>query len=348
MVTSLRSYPRQGKSVPTEYMDEKDHRRQLARAINDLLPMAAVTPVGVPGTISAAYTQSPADLLILGNGTGGANTVTLMSAVGQAGRRVIVKKTDTTGNAIIVDGEGAETIDGQATRTLNVQNEGVEVISDGANWRVVSGRALTLGLGNTEMGRVVDNSGVLNLLLGVTSAINSGILQVLSAAAAGITVQLSNSHATVTTGKIINLNFSGDTPDDNTAKFLEGADATTTRIIIYSDGDVQNHDNSYGAISDETLKQDVAPASSQWDDIKALSLKNFRFKSDVALGKDKVLLGCLAQDVESISPGLVTNSVDEKTGEAIKGIKYSILYMKAVGALQEAMARIEALEAKAK
>ena len=33
-----------------------------------------------------------------------------------------------------------------------------------------------------------------------------------------------------------------------------------------------------------------------------------------------------------------------ETGEVTKNLKYSVLYMKAVGALQEAMQRIEALE----
>ena len=37
---------------------------------------------------------------------------------------------------------------------------------------------------------------------------------------------------------------------------------------------------------------------------------------------------------------------DEDLGTTTKGVKYSILYMKAVKALQEAMDRIETLEAK--
>ena len=40
------------------------------------------------------------------------------------------------------------------------------------------------------------------------------------------------------------------------------------------------------------------------------------------------------------------SGIDEDTGEATKTVKYSVLYMKAVKALQEAMERIETLEAK--
>ena len=39
--------------------------------------------------------------------------------------------------------------------------------------------------------------------------------------------------------------------------------------------------NSYGQISDETLKQDIVDAGSQWDDIKALRVRKFRFKSKI-------------------------------------------------------------------
>jgi len=61
----------------------------------------------------------------------------------------------------------------------------------------------------------------------------------------------------------------------------------------------------------------------------------------------------IAQEVEPISPGLV--EIDAQTKEDIennvpdpeyKNVKYSIVWMKAVKALQEAQARIEQLEAK--
>lgn len=172
----------------------------------------------------------------------------------------------------------------------------------------------------------------------------------------------------------VRLYFDGATPDNNTNYFLRAEDATLPRCYIYSDGDLQNHDNSYGAISDARLKQDLVPSGSQWDDIKALEVVKWRDKSDVERDGDaaKVMLGCSAQQVETVSPGLVietdevefyqvpviddktklpligkTERRERKTGRKLKGVQYSILYMKAVKALQEAMARIEALEAKA-
>ena len=63
-------------------------------------------------------------------------------------------------------------------------------------------------------------------------------------------------------------------------------------------------------------------------------------------------LGVVAQEVEAAGmSGLVKESPDRDAdnndlGTTTKEVKYSILYMKAVKALQEAMDRIETLEAK--
>ena len=53
----------------------------------------------------------------------------------------------------------------------------------------------------------------------------------------------------------------------------------------------------------------------------------------------------LNRSVDWTSAGLIDDTYD-KEGVLTKSVKYSILYMKAVKALQEAMERIETLEAK--
>ena len=65
------------------------------------------------------------------------------------------------------------------------------------------------------------------------------------------------------------------------------------------------------------------------------------------------MLGVIAQEVEAAGMGgLVFETPDidpdtkEDLGTVTKQVNYSILYMKAVKALQEAMERIETLEAK--
>jgi hypothetical protein len=124
----------------------------------------------------------------------------------------------------------------------------------------------------------------------------------------------------------------------------------TIVLLIQPDGDVQNANNSYGSTSDEKLKENIADASSQWDDIKNIKVRKFSFKIDKESSANRI--GVVAQELEKVSPNLVKDSIDrhpdtgEDLGTKTKSVKYSILYMKAVKALQEAMARIETLETK--
>jgi len=121
----------------------------------------------------------------------------------------------------------------------------------------------------------------------------------------------------------------------------------TRSVVIWSNGNIQNTNNSYTAISDIKLKENIVDANSQWADIKALQVRNFNFKE----GQAHRQIGLIAQEVETVSPGLVYETPDRDPegndlGTTTKAVQYSVLYMKAVKALQEAMERIEALETK--
>ena len=120
------------------------------------------------------------------------------------------------------------------------------------------------------------------------------------------------------------------------------------RFKIANDGDVTNQNNSYGSLSDISLKENIVDAKSQWDDIKAIKVRNFNFKET----PDKKLLGVVAQEIETVCSGLVTESnvkdpddTTKITG-TVKNVKYSVLYMKAIKCLQEAITKIEVLETK--
>lgn len=72
------------------------------------------------------------------NASGGAFTATLPTAVGYAGKRVVLKRTDQTlANAITIATTSSQTIDLSSTKNLMTQNESYELESDGANWYVV-------------------------------------------------------------------------------------------------------------------------------------------------------------------------------------------------------------------
>ena len=118
-------------------------------------------------------------------------------------------------------------------------------------------------------------------------------------------------------------------------------------FYVSGNGNVKNTNNSYGALSDAKLKENIVDATSQWADVKAFRVRKYNFKE----GQTHTQIGLVAQEVELVSPGLVTESPDRDAegndlGTVTKSVNYSVLYMKAVKALQEAMERIEALEAR--
>jgi hypothetical protein len=123
----------------------------------------------------------------------------------------------------------------------------------------------------------------------------------------------------------------------------------TVALRAYTNGNVQNINNSYGAISDVKFKENIVNAGSQWSDIKSLQVRKYNFKEETGQ-QTHTQIGLIAQEVELVSPGLVNESPDRDDegndlGTVTKSVNYSVLYMKAVKALQEAMERIEALEA---
>ena len=80
----------------------------------------------------------------------------------------------------------------------------------------------------------------------------------------------------------------------------------TISFTVWSNGNVENTNNSYGAISDIKLKENIVDANSQWNDLKALQVRNYNFKE----GQTHTQIGLVAQEAELISPGLVYESPD--------------------------------------
>lgn len=124
----------------------------------------------------------------------------------------------------------------------------------------------------------------------------------------------------------------------------------TNAFRVYTNGNIQNTNGSYTTLSDAKLKENIVDAGSQWDDLKAIQIRNWNFKAETGHETHRQI-GPIAQELEAVCPGLVFETPDRdedgnETGEVTKGVNQSVLYMKAVKALQEAMERIEQLEAK--
>jgi hypothetical protein len=157
-------------------------------------------------------------------------------------------------------------------------------------------------------------------------------------------IDLSNSQSAGTTYEFIYARHSA-----------TGLTSGTLSFKVNNNGNVTNTNNSYGSLSDQRLKENIVDATSQWDDIKGLQLRKYNFRENTGY-ETHTQLGLIAQEVENVSPGLVETApvkegetvldADGNQLESIKSINYSVLYMKAVKALQEAQTRIETLETK--
>jgi len=305
------------------------------------------------------------------------------------------KKLETTTNGIVVGGTTAESFN-TSMSSLQIGRGAIQqwnpsggatyltsnlFYSTSDNWEYIGtggGNVLSLNNGTLYYYRIASGSdgGTATLTESFRSDAN-GSFFVFSSHNGNVACTVQNS---ASTPYGIESKFNSVSPDNNTSWAYNFTDSTAAKFRVYSDGDVVNHDNSYGSISDERIKQDIVDANSQWDDIKAVKVRNYKKKDDIAQYGDKAWtqIGVIAQELETVSPKLIKEATPDASdikhsaefgtlyedGDTIpegkevgdvkeikanvKKVSYSILYMKAVKALQEAMARIETLEAKVK
>jgi len=113
---------------------------------------------------------------------------------------------------------------------------------------------------------------------------------------------------------------------------------TVANVIIFGNGNVQNANNSYGAISDESLKENINDATPKLGDFLKVQVRNYNLKNDPDKTKQ---IGVVAQELELIFPAMI-----ETDRDGIKGVKYSVFVPMLIKALQELSAKNDALEAR--
>jgi hypothetical protein len=70
-------------------------------------------------------------------------TLTLYAASGNSGKVLRIKKTSSDLNAVTIDANASETIDGALTTTINTQYEELTIVCDGSNWHILERMATT-------------------------------------------------------------------------------------------------------------------------------------------------------------------------------------------------------------
>lgn len=100
-------------------------------------------------TKTANYTATVDDRVILCDATSGVITITLPASSSKADKMFYIKKIDSSANAVTIDGNASETIDGTTTKSLSVQYDYALIVCDGSNWHTISGIAGRL-VGTTD------------------------------------------------------------------------------------------------------------------------------------------------------------------------------------------------------
>lgn len=86
---------------------------------------------------TAAYTATLTDHFIDCDATSAAFSITLPAVASSSGKELIIKKIDSSANAVTVDGNASETIDGATTYSLAQQYDSVTIYCDGSEWHII-------------------------------------------------------------------------------------------------------------------------------------------------------------------------------------------------------------------
>ena len=195
------------------------------------------------------------------------------------------------------------------------------------------------------------SSATANMTLGTTGGVTFGaaatINTITSAAATNLTIQSAGTTAMTidTNGNLLVGHASVGSGDrfvvqcvaSGTIMLGYNSSATNTYQIL-ENGNVRNTNNSYGAISDVALKENIVDATPKLSDLMQVKIRNYNLKSD----KDKTKqIGVVAQELETVFPAMI-----ETNNDGIKGVKYSVFVPMLVKAIQEQQATITTLTAR--
>jgi hypothetical protein len=146
----------------------------------------------------------------------------------------------------------------------------------------------------------------------------------------------------------MNITFTAASPNNGTNNFTYFADSSGLRCKVMSNGGIANYSANNSNISDERTKKDIILLESYWDKFKAIEIVKFKYKDQT---HDDFNIGVIAQQLESVAPEFVNVDGFDKDefipedGIPLKSIYEADLHHATIKVLQEAMAKIETLEA---
>jgi hypothetical protein len=322
--------------------------------------------IAAGGSVGIA-TNNPSELLQIGNGTGFAMPwVYGNSATYGAGLRIWNANTATTAGAFIDFGIGADATvaniharkqsDGSSDLVLLPSPSTGDVFDliymDGSAARVginTSAPATTLDVnGDVTIADKIIHSGDTNTAIRFPAADTVTVetagnerLRVhstgdvsINSAAAGIATTAGGASWQASGFHAIYRNSS--TAAEGIVGYYSNWGATQREVTRFQvDGNILNFNNSYGALSDASIKENIEDATPKLDALKQVRVVNFNRIGD----PDNKQIGMVAQELEAIWPKLISEDQD-----GLKSIKYSVLVPILVKAVQELADKVETLE----
>ena len=238
--------------------------------------------------------------------------------------------TTTSIKKLTVSGEIATT-DGTTNIRIG-QSGGVGLIT------TLTNHPLVFQTNDTERMRI-DSSG--NLLVGTTSRINTEKCIVQQSGDNNAMFVYGTS--TTQTADVFQIRCAS-TTTDSSYKLLVANNGSGTRFQVFDSGNVQNTNNSYGAISDAKLKENIVDATPKLDDLMKVKVRHYNL-----IGDENKQIGVVAQELESVFAGLVEESIDtdregNDLGTTTKAVKYSVFVPMLIKAIQELKAEVDSLK----
>jgi hypothetical protein len=128
------------------------------------------------------------------------------------------------------------------------------------------------------------------------------------------------------------------------AVFYSGGNAGYAQIL--GNGNLQNSNGVYAAISDVKLKENIVDASPKLADLMQVKVRNYNL-----IGDTTKQIGVVAQELETVFPAMVSETTDKDAegndlGTTTKAVKYSVFVPMLIKAMQEQQAIIESLKAR--
>lgn len=102
----------------------------------------------------------------------------------------------------------------------------------------------------------------------------------------------------------------GNRSSDTTYTSISAGDDNATRFRVFGNGNVQNQNNSYGAISDIKLKENIVDATPKLEDLLKVKVRNYNL-----IGEESKQIGVIAQELEEVFPGMIDESEDFENKE---------------------------------